>query len=312
MDIFDQKGIRPMLIAEMQEPFDSPDFLYELKLDGERCLAYLDGESTVLQNKRGLFLNPRYPELCQIHRLAKTKCVLDGELAVLADGKPKFSEIQRRSMLTNKFRIDMESKKLPACFTAFDILYFQDHSVMDIPLTQRKQLLKKAIGENSRLAISRHIQEKGVALYNLAAQQELEGIVAKKIDSLYHPGKRTKDWIKFKNLKDDDFIICGYIEKGGGVISLVLGQYDAAGNVVDKGHVTMGVPQDSFRIISREAKGAPLFPQKPRYDVRWLRPVLVCTVRYMEKTGTGGLRQPVFKGLRQDKLPEECVDAPGK
>lgn len=308
MDVFDQKGIRPMLISEMQEPFDSPDFLYELKLDGERCLVYLDGESTVLQNKRGLFLNSRYPELCQIHRFAKTKCVLDGELAVLADGKPKFSEIQRRSLLTNKFRIDMESKKLPACFTAFDILYFQDHAVMDVPLIQRKQLLKWSIGENGRLAISRHIQGKGVALYDLAAQQGLEGVVAKKMDSLYHPGKRTKDWIKFKNLKDDDFIICGYIEKGSGIISLVLGQYNTAGNIVDKGHVTLGVSHDAFRIISHTTEGHPLFLQKPEYDVRWLRPQLVCTVKFMEKTASGGLRQPVFKGIRQDKQPEECVD----
>lgn len=312
MDVFDQKGIRPMLIAEMQEPFDSPDFLYELKLDGERCLAYLDGESTALQNKRGLFLNPRYPELWQIHRLAKVKCVLDGELAVLVDGKPKFSEIQRRSLLTNKFKIDMEVKKHPACFTAFDILYYQDHPVMDTPLIQRKQLLEKSVGENGRLAISRYIQGAGVALYNLAAKQDLEGVVAKKMDSSYHPGKRTKDWIKFKNLKDDDYIVCGYIEKGGGVISLVLGQYDAAGNMVDKGHVTLGVSQDSFRVISSVAEGRPLFPQKPEYDVKWLRPQLVCTVKFMEKTATGGLRQPVFKGLRQDKLPEECVDDSAK
>ena len=312
MDIFDQKGIRPMLIADMQEPFDSPDYLYELKLDGERCVAYLDGESTVLQNKRGIFLNPRYPELCQIHRLATEKCVLDGELAVLVDGKPKFSEIQRRSLLTNKFRIDMEAKRNPACFTAFDVLYYRDHPVMDISLVQRKQLLEESVGEDGRLAISRWIQGAGVALYTLAAEQDLEGVVAKKTDSLYFPGKRTKDWIKFKNLKDDDYIVCGYIKKGGGVISLVLGQYNPTGDIVDKGHVTLGVSQDAFRSISHTAAGQPLFPQKPEYDVMWLQPQLVCTVKFMEKTTTGGLRQPIFKGLRPDKLPEECVDGPAE
>ena len=214
MDLFDQKGIKPMLIAEISEPFDDPNCIYELKLDGERCIAYLDKDSTVLQNKRALFLIPRYPELSSIHKSSKAKCILDGELAILINGKPAFSEIQRRSLMSNRFKIEMASEKYPACFTAFDILYFKDKQVMDLSLLERKQLLDKAISENERIATSRFIEERGTAFYNLTVEQDLEGIVAKYKGSKYFPGKHTKDWIKIKNLKDDDFVVCGYIDKG--------------------------------------------------------------------------------------------------
>ena len=225
MDLFDQKGIRPMLISEMKEAFDDPDFIYELKQDGERCIAYLDHSSTVLQNKRALILNARYPELSQLHKAARVKCILDGELAILVNGKPDFSEVQRRSLMSNPFKIEMALKKYPACFTAFDILYYSDHPVMDLPLMERKSLLNQAVKENGSLAISRYVEANGIAFYHLAAEQDLEGIVAKRKESLYFSGKRTKDWIKVKNLKDDDFVICGYIQKESNVVSLILGQY---------------------------------------------------------------------------------------
>lgn len=193
MDIFDQKGLHPMLISEMREPFDDADYLFELKLDGERCIAYLDDSGTVLQNKRALNLNARYPELTEIHKAAKKKCILDGELAILVDGKPDFSQVQRRSLLSNRFKIQMSMQSYPACFTAFDILYYQDHPVMDCPLEERKSLLEKSVSENGTLALSRYIEQSGIALYDIAAQQGLEGVVAKRKDSLYFPGKRTKD-----------------------------------------------------------------------------------------------------------------------
>lgn len=306
MDIFETKSAKPMLIAEMQEPFDSADYIYELKLDGERCVAYLDKTGTVLQNKRALILNPRYPELNDIHKSAKVKCILDGELAVLVDGVPDFSEVQRRSLLTNNFKIELASSKYPACFTAFDILYYQDKQVTELPLMERKKLLSKAIKENERIALSRYIENQGEALYEAASKQNLEGVVAKRKDSLYSMGKRTKDWIKFKNLKDDDFIVLGYIEKENNVVSIVLGQYQGL-TIVYKGHVTLGVSREDFHIISHMPKiETPFKAPKGNENAHWILPELVCTVKYMEKTSNGGLRQPVYKGLRDDKDPEDC------
>jgi bifunctional non-homologous end joining protein LigD len=306
MDIFDQKGIKPMLISEIQEPFDDPNCIYELKLDGERCVVYLDKSGTTMQNKRDLILNPRYPELREIHKAAKVKCILDGELTVLVDGKPHFSQIQRRSLMSNKFKIEVASNKYPACFAAFDILYYKDKPVMDLPLMERKTLLEQAINENEKIAVSRYIEEQGKAFYRLAADQDLEGIVAKKKDSKYFPGKRTKDWIKIKNLKDDDFVVCGYIEKENNVVSIVLGQYDDQ-RLLYRGHVTLGVSREDFNVISHipHIDFAP-FKEKGNEDAIWLQLVLVCTVKYMARNETGMLRQPVYKGLRDDKKPEDC------
>lgn len=308
MDIFVSKSAKPMLIAEMQEPFDNSDYIYELKLDGERCLAYLDTEGTVLLNKRNFNLNPRFPELTEIHRNAKSKCILDGEIAILVDGKPNFSEVKRRSVITNKTKIDMAVKKHPACFTAFDILFYNDKPVIDLPLIERKKLLQKAVKENDYLAISRYIEGQGKALYDAAAKQDLEGVVAKRKDSIYQMGKRTKDWIKFKNLKDDDFIVLGYIQKESNVVSVILGQYKDS-TIAYKGHVTLGVSREDFSIISRIPEiENPLPEEKGNENAHWILPELVCTVKYMELTSNGGLRQPIYKGLRNDKEPKDCRD----
>ena len=309
MDIFESKNLKPMLIGEMQDAFDSPDYIYELKLDGERCIAYLDKNSTELRNKRNLRMLQKVPELSMIYKQVKCRCILDGELIITKDGKPDFFEIRRRSLMTNAFKIKLAADKFPASFTAFDILYYEDHEVYNLPLMQRKKLLEKVVKENERIAVPRYIEERGIEFYNLAKQNELEGIVAKRKDSKYYLDKRTKDWIKIKNLLDDDFAICGYILKDKGVISIVLGQY-LENELIYKGHVTLGVSTGDFKLI----KAVPRISTSPfnelpsgNNDAVWIKLRLVCTVKYMMKTEGGSLRQPVFKGLRNDKEPKECI-----
>ena len=298
-----------MLIGDMQEAFDSPDYIYELKLDGERCIAYLDKDNTELRNKRNVTMLAKVPELSNIHKQIKRRCILDGELIVIKDGKPNFFEIQRRSLMSNTFKIQLASAKLPASFTAFDILYYDDHAVTDLPLMQRRKLLEKVLRENERIAVSRYIEKRGIEFYELAKQNELEGIVAKRKDSKYYCDKKTKDWIKIKNLLDDDFVICGYIFKDNGVISIVLGQY-LGNDLVYKGHVTMGISTAAFGIIKSIAE-TPTHPfnelPSGNENAQWIDPSLVCIVKYMMKTANGSLRQPVFKGLRDDKAPEDCI-----
>jgi len=309
MDLFENKNIKPMLIGEMQAAFDSHDYIYELKLDGHRCIAYLDKDSTDLRNKRDIKMLAKFPELLNINKQIKCRCILDGELIVIKDGRPNFSEIQRRSVLSNSFRIQLSSSKLPASFTAFDILYYDDHEVKDLPWVQPRKLLEKNIKENERIAISRYIEERGIEFYELAKQNELEGIVAKRKDSKYYLDKRTKDWIKIKNLQDDDFVVCGYIFKGVGIISIVLGQYSNK-KLLYKGHVTLGISTGDFQLI----KSTPEINTHPfnnlpsgNNNVVWIEPSLACIVKYMMKTANGSLRQPVFKGLRTDKSPMECI-----
>lgn len=309
-DIWETKNIRPMLIGIEGQPFDSDEYIYELKLDGERCIAYLDRDKTILKNKRNILMLPKVPELAEIHKNVNVRCILDGELAVIKDGRPDFFEIQKRSMMSNPVKIDMAAKKYPACFTAFDILYYENRQVTDLPLTERKELLQKAvISENGRFAVSRFIEKNGIQFYALAEQQELEGIVAKRKDSKYYFDKRTKDWIKIKYLQDDDFVVLGYVPKENSMNSIILGQY-SNGQLVYKGHVTLGVGGEPFRRIKTLNKTDCPFSEIPKGNENavWVTPELVCTVKYMMKTESGGMRQPVFKGLREDKSPEECID----
>jgi len=310
MDLFESKNIKPMLIGEMQEPFDSPDHIYELKLDGIRCIAYLDKNNTELRNKRDIKMLVKFPELSDIHKQVKYRCILDGELIVMKDGKPDFYEVQPRTLMSNTFKIQLAAAKLPANFTAYDILYYKDHEVMDLPLMQRKKLLAKVIKENERIAVSRYIEEQGVDFYQLAVQNRLEGIVAKVKDSKYYLGKETKDWIKIKNLLDDDFVVCGYILKSSSVTSIVLGQYSCK-KLVYKGHVTLGLSTPDFKLIATVPKiRAHSFHNSlpiSNDSAIWIEPSLVCTVKYMMKTANGSLRQPVFKGLRDDKVAKDCV-----
>ncbi len=308
-DIWETKSIKPMLIGTEGQPFDSDEYIYELKLDGERCIAYLDSDKTLLKNKRNILMLPKVPELENIHENVNVRCILDGELAVIKDGKPDFFEIQKRSMMSNPVKIDMAAKKYPACFTAFDILYYKDRQVTDLPLTERKELLQKAVSsENGRFAVSRFIEKNGIGFYNLARQQKLEGIVAKRKDSRYYFDRRTKDWIKIKYLQDDDFAVLGFVPKENSMNSIILGQYQN-GRLVYKGHVTLGVGGELFRIIRTSDKTDCPFSEIPKGNENavWVKPELVCTVKYMMKTESGGMRQPVFKGLREDKSPNECI-----
>lgn len=308
-DLFESKNIKPMLIGETAEAFDNPNYLFEIKLDGERCIAYLDPKTgTELRNKRNMKMLSKVPELSDIHKQVKRRCILDGELIVSVDGKPDFYEIQRRSLTNNRFKILLQSQQYPASFIAYDILYDTDKSTAELPLIKRKKLLQGIVKENERLAVSRYIDGLGVALYNLTVEQNLEGVVAKLKDSTYDFDKRTSKWIKIKNMLDDDFVVCGYIYKENNVTSLVLGQYSAK-KLIYKGHVTLGVSSIGKIIGKTEIVKKHPFNSIPpgNEDAIWLKPKVVCTVEYMMPTKNGGMRHPVFKGIRDDKLPKECI-----
>lgn len=307
MDIFDVKGIKPMLITEQLDPYDDPDSIFELKLDGIRCIAYCNN-STDLRNKRDMKLLPRFPELKGIHNNCKTKCILDGELIVIKDGVPDFYELQKRTLMSDPFKIQLANSKYPASFVAYDILYYKDKEVTKLPLLERKSILSEVVDESERLSVSRYVEKDGVLLFDLAKKQQLEGIVGKKKESLYWFDKRTKDWIKCKLMSTDDCVVCGYIEKDNNMTSLVLGQYTNEGALVYRGHVTLGV---SLRILNQQkctVSGYCPFGDIPKgnEEAIWLEPNLVCVVESMPND-KDSFRQPVFKGFRNDKTPRECI-----
>lgn len=309
MDLYDKKCINPMLIAEQKEPFNSEDYIFELKFDGIRCIAYFDNSSVDLRNKKDVKIGPLFPELNDIYKQVNQKCILDGELIVTVNGKPDFYEVQRRIILRDRFKIKLSADKLPATFIAYDILYLENKQLTSLPLLERKELLETTVSENERFALSRYIDEKGIDLYNLVVTQELEGVVAKHKESKYYFNKRSKDWVKIKNEQDDDYIICGYAFNRDGTNSLLLGQYKN-GILNYKGNVSLGVVGQNFKRILKHPKlTVPPFNFKMNNNITWIEPTLVASIRYMHKTSSGALRQPVFKGFRDDKLPFECIDS---
>ena len=318
MDLFEERNLAPMLIAERTEPFADPEYLYEMKWDGERCVAYLDPDGgTDLRNKRSIRLLPRVPELSQLHKSVSCRCILDGELLCMEGGKPSFETIQRRSLLQNPFQIETESRRHPATFVAFDCIYRDGLDLTREPLIRRREALSEVVQESERLAVSRYCgADMAMGLFDLVQQMGLEGVVAKRKDSLYYPGKRTRNWKKIKNLQDEDFVICGYYRsESEGMTGLVLGQYDARHHLCCRAHVTLGVTRSVLaRVRALPRSVSAPFPVSDSGKTTWVVPVLVCTVTYMYRTQRGTFRQPVLKGLREDKLPEECVmddDSPG-
>ena len=302
-DLFDEKNISPMLLYETQ-PFDDKDYIYELKLDGIRCLAYIDAKSVNLRNKRNKDVTAIYPELAEMNKCVKKRVILDGELVVLdKDGKPDFYALQRRSLMADSFKIGLSARNAPVQFVAYDIIYFDGQDLTDKPLTERKAILSKAVKEGYNLSVSRYIEEMGTAFFEIAKAQELEGIVAKRKGGLYHIGKRTRDWLKIKVMQDEDLLVLGYQpDEDGKVKDLILGYYDEEGKLQCRGKVYLGISEEERRIIENFAMQNRIqTPWFGKYkNAVWLKPQLVGTAHFMHETQSGGMRQPVWKGLRTD------------
>lgn len=303
MNLFERRGASPMLIAEQMQPFDNPNWIYELKLDGFRCLAYIENGKVDLRNKRNMRMLPKFPELKDIGKNVKGRCILDGEIVVLVNSVPDFYRLQKRTLLTDKFKIDMERYRYPAAFVAFDCLYADGKELIWTTLMERKKVLSDLIVESPRLAISRYVEQSGTALYQLADESKLEGVVAKRKDSLYLMGKRSKDWVKFKRMADEDFVVAGYISKGKHIYSLVIAKYKGA-MLIYKGHVTAGVTRETVDALEVTNQNPFAFVPMMKEEVIWVKPNRVCIVEYMPNLNQA-LRQPVFKGLRGDVVAEE-------
>lgn len=301
-DLFIDKNIDPMLLYET-EPFDSDEHIFELKLDGIRCIAYIEPKSVVLQNKRHKDVTDIYPELSDMKKCVKKRVILDGELVVLIDGKPNFYALQKRSLMSDEFRIKLAAKNDPVQFVAYDILYLDGKDLTDKPLMERKEMLNKAVTEGHGLSVSRYIEKNGKDFFELAKQEQLEGIVAKQKDGLYHIGKRTHDWVKIKVMQDEDLFVCGYQpDENGNVKDLILGYYDDNDKLQCRGKVYLGVSESDRKIIGEFAKKNTVKrPWFEKYkDAVWLKPELIGTAHFMHETESGGMRQPVWKGLRVD------------
>jgi DNA ligase D-like protein (predicted ligase) len=301
------------MLAIMGEPFDSPDFLFEIKWDGIRCLAYLTKE-TVLYSRNSNDITQRYPELSNLHhKLKGVPMILDGELVVFERDKPSFHRLLTRNRMTNNYRISQAAAQYPAVLIVFDLLYYQGKSQLHLPLRERKKLLADVVVPTANLRLSEYVQNEGVEFYQAICRLELEGMVAKKLDSQYLPGKRSHSWHKIKRIQEEYLVICGYTKGKGqrqSLGSLILGGYRGE-RLIYAGQVGSGFSQSGaeeikqlLQPLSREKSPLEHYPVLPQ--ALWAEPELVCSVKFLERTENGEIRHSSFTGLRPDKEPGEC------
>jgi bifunctional non-homologous end joining protein LigD len=315
-------AIRPMLATATDQPFNDPNSLFEIKWDGYRAIAFIEAGHARLVSRNQNDLTTQFPELAAIPKVVKaTSAILDGEIVALDDeGRPSFSLMQQRTgFRPGKARLPRRDG-VPVIYYAFDLLYLDGFDLRRVPLEQRKQLLQDHLVISDVLRFSDHYAEQGLALFHAAQQKGLEGIVAKKRDSLYLE-TRTRDWLKIKVTQRQECVIGGYTDPEGSrnhFGSLVLGLYDQKRRLIHVGQVGTGFDQRMLRDLFAKLKllATTKNPFVGELDalrkVHFVRPSLVAEIKFTEwthETADGGskLRAPVFLGLRDDKPPEECT-----
>lgn len=301
------------MLAVSGRPFSSADWIFEPKIDGTRCLAEASKKGIRLYNRRQIDISARYPEIAAALARGTSDCILDGEIAVFEGGRPSFSALSRREHQSEMMRIEYLSSALPASYVVFDILYAKGKSVMGLPLWQRKSLLPEEMQESEAVTISDSFAEKGEDYFQAALKMGIEGVVAKRLNSFYQPGKRSPDWIKIKKSLKLDLVVGGYIpgkgERAPYFGGLLLGAY-SRGQLHYMGRVGSGFTEQELKEIAAGFSpleqspfgDAPLTPQ-----VKWVKPDQVVQVSLLEVTQDGHLRAPVFLRTRDDKEPLECM-----
>ncbi len=304
-----------MLAKLHEEAFNDKNWIYEIKWDGYRAIADIGKDDIKLYSRNGLSFAPDYPAVYEELKSVKKKVVLDGEIVVLdEDGKPSFQLIQQYA----------QDKSLSICYYVFDCLYIDGKSIEDKPLLERKKLLKELLPNSDIIRYCDHIEEQGKAFFAAMKKQGLEGMIAKRADSVYTEGSRTNDWLKVKNVIMEEAVIAGYTEPRGGrkyFGALVLGLYKK-GKFVYIGHTGTGFDDKALKDVYRQLEAlkteeSPFDAKVPvNAPVTWVKPELVCNLKYSEVTESGHRRHPVFMGLRIDKAPtevhEEVKDDAGK
>jgi DNA ligase D-like protein (predicted ligase) len=308
------KPIEPML-AVPGKAFSRKGWIFEPKIDGARCMAYISNGTVELRNRRLRSIAYRYPEIIRALKQSDGECVLDGEMAVFSKGIPSFSSLAVREQQIQKTRIDFLSKDLPASYMVFDILYLGQESLMDRPLAERKSILKSQLQESDVVNIIDYVAENGKGYFKAALGKGLEGIMAKRLASPYRPGVRSRDWIKIKKNVTFDLVVGGYTPGRGQrqpyFGALLLGAYDSDSaklNYIVR--VGSGFSTDELKEISSEfvpSYETPFSSTPFIRDVRWLKPEIVVEVEALEVSKRGHLRAPVFRRIRDDKSPQECT-----
>ncbi len=314
------RQLSPMLPSLAEKPFSNPNWLFEPKLDGYRVIATVDNYDVRLTSRRGLDCSSEYPWLVDaLRRQPYRNAIFDGEIVALDDqGRPSFQLLQNRN----------GEPRPPLLYYAFDLLYRDRYDLRAAPLEQRKELLNNSIIPSARVRIVDAFPEDGIALYEAVQRAGIEGIVAKRRDSRYDPGRRSDSWLKVKATHSEEFVIGGYTVGSGSRAhtfgSLIVGYYkNGASKLTYVGHAGSGFDERTLRSVYERLQplrtgDCPFEGEVPKFGmwrrpgkadgpITWVKPDLVAQVKFAEKTSDGILRAPVFLGIREDKAAHDVT-----
>jgi bifunctional non-homologous end joining protein LigD len=314
--------IYPMLATLVDKPFDDDEWLFEIKWDGYRAVAFLDQGRVRLVSRNQNDLTAEYPELKDLAQHVRARTViLDGEIVALDEqGRSSFSLMQQRTGFRERGRRAARNRSIPIVYYAFDLLYLDGYSLFKVDLDKRKELLAGIVAAGDNFRYSDHYLGQGSALFRAAAERGLEGIVAKRRRSCYLQ-KRSREWLKMKITQRQECVIGGYTDPKGSrqhFGSVILGLYDGQGRLIHVGQAGSGFTEathaDMWRHLQELKTSRSPFHGRVQTGrgMHWVKPELVAEIKFTEwthETEGGGLkmRAPVYEGLRFDKKPRECI-----
>ncbi len=306
--------LSPMLVSPAATPFSDEQWLFEPKLDGFRTLAFVNNGKVRLQSRRGIDVTEHYPTLPEsIKRQPVSQFILDGEIIALdSKGRLCFECLQGYLKSINRIKTDPTEPPSAIIYYVFDILYLDGYDLKGVSLKQRKELLHSVLDTNQDVRLVEHFFIDGQTVYRAAIENGLEGIVAKRQDSLYEPRKRSNSWLKIKAVTSDEFVVGGFTRGTGNRTktfgALILGYYDDKRNLQYVGNVGSGFDNDTLLTLKKQLetigiKRSPFYPEPEQTaGVIWVKPELVVEVKFAELTREYRLRAPVFLRVRDDKL----------
>jgi DNA ligase D-like protein (predicted ligase) len=305
--------VEPMKAVLHDQAFSDPNWIYEKKLDGERCLAYRDARGVRLRSRTDNLLNDHYPELVEaLERESSTDFIVDGEIVAMRRGISNFSRLQGRIGVSNPDRA-LQSR-IAVYYYLFDVVHLDGYDTTALPERTRKQLLRRALAFHGRVHYLPHRNRDGETLFADACRRGLEGLIAKRDDAPYHQARST-DWLKLKCIHEQELVIGGYTAPHGKRTdfgALLVGYYED-GALCYAGKVGTGFDQRTLadlgaRMRALERDDAPFADVHPiQRGTHWIEPSLVGEFAFTEWTRDGRLRHPRYLGLRDDKRAREVV-----
>jgi bifunctional non-homologous end joining protein LigD len=316
------EGVKPMAATLVRDiPGDDESWGYEIKWDGIRAIAYCEIGRMRLESRTLRDITATYPELRALAgELGSIDAVLDGEIVAFDDdGNPSFERLQGRMNLASESAVRRRMADTPVTYMLFDVLYLEGRVLLDLPYTKRRERLEELGLEGAHWQTPTYHRGDGRKLLDLTRQRNLEGLVAKRLDSRYLPGRRTRAWLKVKNLAGQELVIGGWLpgqgRRSGTIGALLVGYYeeeDGERHLRYAGRVGTGFTDAELDRLAGlleplRRKMSPFGGRQPPREAVFVEPDLVAEVAFREWTRARTLRAPVYKGIRSDKKPEEVV-----